>query len=416
MLKFLLIWLVGVVLVSAQEDPLEAYRGKYVSDPRFRTVCADLRKMRSRGLKRVESVFGVSPRRARSILVEIVDAANNSAGRIQRFRGAAFRTRTGETGDHSHVTIVIHSEFVRRGEYRLEEEMIHETVHAVMRERMDRRAYAAIPAWLREGMALWAAGQGETRIRSILRLPRTADLGRLLPGLEEGDRNVDRYVEDFFAFEYLARLAGDSGLPTLMRRLILGVDPHKVVEGVTKKSWDDFRSLVRSHARRRCPQFRATGWGDYLALYGLNRKRAWLELGKGSDRFLQEHPGSELAVDVRYLQGKARRLSGRPADAIPVLGVVTRDGGTHYGDDAWYQLGLANLEGGQHGGALEAFQSIVRDHPDSPLLDRAAWRLAETHLEAGNLEKARVWVRRFDESFPESDVKPRVDALRGKLD
>ena len=112
-------------------------------------------------------------------------------------------------------------------------------------------------------------------------------------------------------------------------------------------------------------------------------------------------------------------LAGRPIgpgrheaaikELDPISGPLRR--GAAYPDSALYQVAVARMSLEQWAEAERVLERMIRDHPDTSLLDRVAWRMALCKKEAGDVAAAREWVGRFMRSFPKSALRSRVEKL-----
>lgn len=383
---------------------------KYAGTPRFVEICGLLKKSVPVALRTIRTRIGVGLDRKHGVRLELRDAAPKNPDRIRVFGGLPFLTRGSNP-----VLVRLHAEFLLRGSYDLREEVTHELTHAVMRARMNPASYRKVPRWLREGLALWVAGQGETRVRSILRLIDSRKLSVLVPGLDQGKHDFLRYAEDYLAIEFLVKKKGKSAPKKIVQGLLTGRPAVQVVSRVAGLEWQKFVSAARAYAQGRVAALRADGWSDYLQVWESNRKRRYQDVIQAARTFLAARPNSALRWDVSYLLGKALRLTKKPQEAIAALKSTARTGTSPFADEARYQIGAAQLAGGEHQAAAKTFAHLLRDYPEITILDRVVWRLIDCHVRQGNKPEARRLVQVFEKSFPDSRVADRVSALGKQL-
>lgn len=82
---------------------------------------------------------------------------------------------------------------------------------------------------------------------------------------------------------------------------------------------------------------------------------------------------------------------------------------------ATYRAGMAAREGGHPGMARVHFEEVLLEDPTGPWADRSAYMAAVLTLQFHDLERTRRELDAFAERFPESELIPRVDALRPVL-
>lgn len=401
---------------TALDDPPQ-YAGKYRDDAAIRAVLARIPAMRRDAIAHVKERLGLEPADPDSIRVDVADALPADASRIATFREPMFQTSTEAEGGP--YRILVHLEAVAAGASDLAEELRHEMTHAVMRERAgSREVYRRIPKWLREGLALHCADQTRERTSYIVH-SASAEKGveALFPGLDVGEHSLDRYAEDALAIDYLAAKRGATAVKDLAGRLVRGEEPRAAVAAVSRQSWEDFAAAARAHGIEFATKLRAREHSDYAEIRALDRKREYEAVIARAAAFARKHPRSPLLLDALYWKGKAERLRGKEEAAIATLTRIVEGERrlSHYLDEAWYQLGMAQIARKDASAAAESFATILRDHPTCDLLDRALVRLARCDLLLGDAARARERLTLFDRSFPKSSVADDAAELRKEL-
>jgi TolA-binding protein len=411
-------FLTAFVAASAPAgDDAPRYDGKYAKTAEVTKTLARIPALRKDALANVAEKLGLAPKDADAIIVEMKDARPADAEKLVPFDAPLFQTVEDAKGP---VRIRVYAEGVAAGSADFDATMRHEMVHAVMRELVaTKEAYSAIPKWLREGLALYAAGQTEERVCAIVHSGDAArPLDVLFPGLEEGEHTLDRYGEDALAVAFLAERRGAKAVRDLAARLAAAEAPHAAVEAASGSSWETFRREARAYSLEAARRATRPEWDAYLALREKDRAKDYAGVIDAAVAFEKANPKSPILADALYWRGKAERLVKKPDAAKKTLARIV-DGmrrESHYLDEAWYQLGAAHLATSDWKGAASAFETLLRDHPGTTLSDRALVRLAECSLRRGDRDAARHQLDLFDRSFPRSQAAKDAAALRKELE
>lgn len=395
---------------------LQQYEGKYKKSARLLRFAKHLPKYQSRALKLIKKRLGIIPED--NILIKVVfkDAIEAGAKTIQTFRGPAFSTFWDD--DEGKIVILLRTEFLVNRRYDPREELTHEMAHAVMRERMIRNDYAALPRWLREGLALWAAGQVESRIQVAAKsIDGRKSQASLFAGLETGTHTIDRYAEDVLAIEYIAGRQGNKRIKRLVGMLVNGVHPHKAVEIVADRRWQSFKVECRRYSMRRFQELRPPETSRYWTIVELNKRGRYSSVKKESARFFREFPNSIFRGDVLYWRGKACRMQKNLSQAESALLEMIRKHSLYssYIEEALYQLGSIRIESGRFKTAMVPFKQMLKDHPSAHLLDRAVYNIALCYLRLGKNEEAIQYVDLFVRSFPRSSWIGKATKMQAAL-
>jgi TolA-binding protein len=398
-------------------DESPRYDGKYAKTAEVTKALARIPALRKDALANVAEKLGLAPKDADAIVIEFQDARPADAEKLARFDAPLFQTVEDARGP---VRIRVYAEGVAAGSADFDATVRHEMVHAVMRELVaTKETYSAIPKWLREGLALHAAGQTDERVSAIL---HSGDAARTLevvfPGLEEGEHDLDRYAEDALAVAFLAERRGDKAVKELAARLVAAEAPHAAVEAASGTPWETFRKEARAYSLDVARRAMRPEWDAYLALREKDRAKDYAGVIDAAVAFEKANPKSPILADALYWRGKAERIVKKPEAARKTLARIV-DGmrrESHYLDEAWYQLGAAHVATSDWKSAASAFETLLRDHPGTTLSDRALVRLAECSLRRGDRDAARKRLDLFDRSFEKSAVAKDAAALRKELE
>ena len=94
-----------------------------------------------------------------------------------------------------------------------------------------------------------------------------------------------------------------------------------------------------------------------------------------------------------------------------------------YGDQAQFNAGLTYKKMGQHQNAIDAFQKIIDQYPNSVLLDDARYQIAESSFEYSKyatrdekaIDQAIQKISDFLAHYPESSVTDKINALKQEI-
>ncbi len=203
------------------------------ADPRWPALKRELETARVEALGRVEKRLGIAP--GKTAIAWIAVASPDDTARV----------RAATTGFHAGWTRVeAAAVVVRLPAYRylarpakVRRVVVHEAAHAVLASRLrTRERFEAVPFWLREGLALWVAGEGPQRVRD--RVALTALGGRpsasFLVGVEvDAERSarhaLPTYAECWLAVRWIESALGADGVRHVSRRVAAADDAARVV-------------------------------------------------------------------------------------------------------------------------------------------------------------------------------------------
>jgi TolA-binding protein len=190
----------------------------------------------------------------------------------------------------------------------------HEASHAAMASAIGSRdRYEAIPRWFREGVAVWFAGEGKTRVDemiagSLLAGGAASAFLAGIPGSGKGEAGGDRvtHAEAFLALLWFERRLGEEGLKTLIAAAAKGEDVIRKTEDLTGLRLEAARALAldssREEVRRRIDAAEAERFGASLRLRAEGRGEeaaiAWRSL-------LDKHPEGPLVPTLLYFLARA---------------------------------------------------------------------------------------------------------------
>lgn len=277
-----------------------AYEGKYEDDPRLKRIREELPAKRDAAVRRIEKTLGVE--------MPAVDVRLEDAGRDRSGAFAEARTERGRQ------VLALKTEYLVLGAHDVEKTLVHELFHCLHRARLGPKAYARLPEWVREGAAVYVAGQGEERARILAafvgRDPRLDDpLVRLVDGLA-GQHGFLDYYEDVAAFEAAEERHGRDGVRRLLRKLLETADVAKAVREALGESMADFERAAAARARRVLEPLLAEGRASILAA------RRHLEADEPAEALKALDPKGVYVPAAAYYRAVALSNDARPADAL----------------------------------------------------------------------------------------------------
>ncbi|MDA1194196.1 MAG: hypothetical protein O2894_03350 [Planctomycetota bacterium] len=334
----------------------ESYDGRYRDHPAFEDAFGDLETQVGRALTKIHERLGLKPKASGRIHVHVRDADPRRFGHDR----ARCTTRRVEGQDYQHVDL--YAEYFVSGDADVETVLTHELVHAVMRDRMSRSAYERLPPWLREGLAVHVADEGERHLhRTLLACERVESL---LTGLSSGARSVLTYPYAGLAIDCLVARAGPDALPRLAAALVAGTAPTRAVEDVAGVSFAAFRTEVDAFARERI-EAAAAGLDEIQRARRLFRLRKHALARTACDAFLACYPDSAFAPTARYVNARCWYRDGRLAEAeAGFRDCLAKDAGrSGWVDECHLYLGLACLEQGRAADARATLSDYLDFHP-----------------------------------------------------
>ncbi len=364
--------------VHTHED---RYTGRHREDPRFEQTFGRLEGSVRRSLRHIEDRLGLAPTSAAGIHVYVRDADTSRYGHDRA------RCRTKAAGGEELQHVELYAEYFVSGDADLDTVVTHELVHAVMRQRMRKQRYERLPPWLREGLAVHVAGEGERHLRRTLLACEKTDA--LMTGLVTDTRSVQMYAYAWLAVEYLVEKGGPTALRRLARGLVAGRRAQSLIARITDGTWETFQKGVRAHAKARIDAA-AAGLEDIKRTRKLYRARKYPQARVACGAFLAAYPHSAFAPTARYIRARSWYREGRFKQAAAGFRecLSTDTGRSGWVDECHLYLGIAlcEREAAQEGLAL--LQAYVELHPYATQHDLGwlavgrALRLLERELEA----------------------------------
>ena len=361
-ISIVLVGIVGLgplMLVSSSKISLEearirivgeldrSYSGRYSADPRLQDMLNRLAELKQRSLIRVEQKTGFIVDDSDKFVIRFVDTGTGTD------RGASIRPVLLD-GEKVNLIDLSADQFVL-GVMDVHASLVHEFIHGVMRELMGNQRYYALDKRIREGIAIWGAGQLRERCNNIVAAAfyDGKDQKTLIRELGLVSSPLDDYLMDALLFEYVNMNHGHEAVKDLLSRIMAGQDYITSLETVTGFS---FEQLSERHA-------------SFANMY-------------------LEGVIFESGLDI-FTNARRRVTDGDIQGAITLLSDLAEGPfDTLLKPSAWYWLGRLYFEQGDFGEASEAFAIILECFPfHRGLCDSSRLWLAEAGSYLDNRER-----------------------------
>ena len=359
-----------VVHLELKQGVEQSYAGRYKKDPSFLSVFTKLPGMRQRALEKAQEKTGLIIADLDSYVIRFKDLSNFSPV------GASSRSVRSKGGDMFLVTLSTTQ--LALGEIEVESVLVHEFIHGVMRERMGIGAYLSLPQWIREGIAVWGAGQIKERINNLifLSLTKGIDFSIVIRDLKALHKRLDEYLMDALLFEYLSWAHGKGAVRNMLAQIVSGREPYSVFEEITGHNWSKLKAQYYAYAH----------W--YL------RRMAFV---CGLDTFVQS---KQLA-----------NLGDRPSAIEGLFSLLNNTSDPLLHSHAWYWIGRWSYEEQQYQQAMDAFWMVLKDLPDNKGLQQSSrYFLAKCFVQKKQYQQAQAHLERFFLDYPQAPLELRADA------
>lgn len=304
---------------------------------------------------------------------------------LARDRDSATRCKgegAGCTGGSQHsLFIELQAQPFISGAQDLQLTVCHEAVHAYFRKQMTGTNYGKLPRWAREGVAVYLAGQLDSKVASHLYRNLENPLKKI-DGLE-GAHSLEDYFEDGLAFELLD-LKHRALLPVLTA-VLNGADLYEAIQAVTSLRKGEFLAQAKAYAIDRLSAQKAALPTELVEADAL---MAWSKrsVARGKLATLLERSGVRLSP--------TGRIEG--ALTTPIASALARVAEI----DRWSPSGLD--------GAHAIFRELLDRLPEHSYAESVAnlrYSLAWTHARRGELRESLLNYMRV---FAEHDESPNL--------
>ncbi len=344
---------------------VQGYAGKYVGDVRLDRAQKALPGYMQQSLAQLRQTLGVDLAGKAAVLIEFKDKGFD--------RDTERAVTTTIAIDYKPVTLMtFYTEFVVVSDSDFRSRITHELKHAAFRGIMG-QAYLNLPKWVREGLAVYGAGQTNDRICAVLggRVFSGKDPRGVLDGIDDADHTSDDYVEDALAFEWLEKRK-TGAVAAFCKRLLAGEACDKLfaelsglafapaLQAASKAIAADIearlgkaeKELVSLQDEQLAAASRKQD-GKWATDFGIAKFSAWLEA----------NPGHLLVPNARYRLARACIAAQDYAQGRKWLAlVVADDERCTLTDDAQYWIARSLELEGKTSEAEAAYGVLLRDY------------------------------------------------------
>jgi outer membrane assembly lipoprotein YfiO len=211
-----------------------------------------------------------------------------------------------------------------------------------------------------------------------------------------------------------------------------GLDLYK--EKKLDKAAEQFKIVLKQYPKSRVApesQYRlgtiAEETGDYVAAH--NAYQALIKSYPQSERF-DEVIEREYQIGCMFLSGKKGKLLGldiRPSLPLAIEVFQKIEAAAPYGafgDKSQFNLAVAYQKSGRFDDAMEAFQSLIDQYPQSPLLQQARLQMTEVSFQKSSgqtrdqsaLDEAARQAQSYIKRYPGTEEAEKAEKIRRVVD
>lgn len=346
-----------------QNGIVQGYTGKYEHDSRFKRALANMPEYIARASSVLKQTLGVELPAPRAVF-EFRDM------------GLVYDTARAFAEpmclDYKPFTrIVFYTEHVVLSQPEFALRVIHELKHAAFRAAMGAR-YSALPLWVKEGLAVYGAGQLADRLALVVRdrVFGGNEPLEVLRGIELDDRSED-YAESALAFAWLESV-GAGNVRKFCEGLLKGQQWDALLAAISGAKATDALAAAQAWSRKHLAQLLGEPAeqlmviirDEYAALKH-NEGAAWLKEGVPRyQAWLKANPAHLLAPNAIYRIGTGLVDLAEHEAGCTLLRRITVEfqESTSFCDDAQHRIGHAYRIAGDAEGARREFGVLLRDY------------------------------------------------------
>lgn len=364
-----LAWATSGLGAPAAGEPADKYGGT----PFGRALERDLPALARRARARAEARTGVAPPDVAPLARDAESLSPEVLKKWKRAAAAVERTAEGPA-------VVLYREPVAAGEADPEAALAGAFVQAAFLARFSDKDLKAIPPWVVEGLALYAAGDeaGEATAERIL-LSRRKPPETLIDDLE-GKHTASDLAQDFWTFLYLEKAFGRKAVRAFGRAVWEGRSYDAALMEVAGRGWGEIVSGAASFARAELAPL-VSGTEAFKALADavaeLPPEERWRRAGE-MEALLARHKRAYWRDKARYLVARWLEAGRRPEAAAAFRAIAeSPPPRSPYAADARYRLAEILFDRRRWDEAEALYEACLRDHFDEPFAPKCLAALAE---------------------------------------
>ncbi len=278
--------------------PLLPYHGRFSELPAYLALADELPQLLVSATGTAATALGLAadPSRFRLRLIDDASGVTSKGDFVARTL----------VGSHGPTVIELRLEPLLARRIDLEQTLTHEATHAVLASALG-SGYANIPEWLREGIAVDAAGETELNLSRAISRTRLRPVEGIADGLSRTAHLTSDYGESGLAIETLRSLAGDDAVPRLVACLTDEGSWPSCLRDLTGLQPKRFEARAMIDALDAIGDLAADRVSRYEAAQTLEDLEAFLASGAGPfDREAILDSARALALLERYDEALAR--------------------------------------------------------------------------------------------------------------
>lgn len=331
-----------------------SYAGKYAHDDQFTYVKLHFHDIVGRSVSRIEKNLGKVLWTSDTIVFKWKDMPVSDTGYAFVRQGETYEEMN---QDGATIVIAMYAESYKPMlKDWIEPELAHELVHANMMVYL-REKHKSLPKWLKEGIAVYASGQGGMKVTRCL-CENDKGPSSAINGLETAPHTMTDYAEDFLFFDRLANKYGAVTMHTIYRDIINGREYREAFAQGTGKAWPELAA----------------------------------ELSGASKAWLTDYVGTQYESLSR---GEQLMEQGQYVQALDRLRTINQD---PYVSRAAYDCGKCYFYSKQYDQAVDAFKGVLLARRS--FMDNAQYRLAQSYHRMKEFQKAIQAFEDYKMTYP----------------
>lgn len=363
--------------------PIEEYSGRRIDADGLRAIHESVEKSLPNAYLLVESNLGLRSDRPDRILIRYRDRLSPG--------GLTGKTKFHWISGGFGAVILLAVDSTRLDdEVERKTLLAHELTHAIMTQTAPLK-HRKLPKWLREGFAVYASDDVDTRLETALtgavfaRKPTNS----VCDGWENGFE-IEDYAEAGVAVDYLARQVGREGLKVLVERILTGADWEQEITLIAMREYGQFVQEAREDCRTRLGTF--DRWISYFewAYHAYSQGNA-TEAIRRVDSLLEDSPPAGIRCNAWYLKGKVFLRQGSYQHGRDALNWVLANCNSYvsFSDDSAIRIADSYYEQSDWKSAVEAYEAfLVVPSDQTDWIERASLHLGRSLFELGRYKDA----------------------------